>query len=499
MIPFGSGSLLFGCTNSMVLLTADPAFDNAQFKPLSNSVGLVDARAFANSTGRSLYFIGTDGMYKVDENAFSIDESNKISDGKLDAAFDQTKWDETRSNVAYDHRRQGIWIYLTRTVAPLNSVHYFYHIPSNSFWPQVFSEPNFDGPTVVAYVRPSDSQAPYVLLANDTKFCRFSEGSYFGSDGYPDPVTSLTRPSWTDFFNGYILSYIKLGPIFNPQRRRFKVRAIEVDLDIEIYNVPQLSSGVNPDEGTDVYPTPPEILAFMLSGETAEQAKGSAYRDRLIAQVIDFGELRGTSFDGVDTWEDVEGDGTILTDIDGGFLDADHGGGGRWETNETTDAALSITSTIDGNVGTGIGEYVVTNPFEEGQDREYAGPDSCVLKFASTYWRILDSDDNILYQSQETGATNPTDVSYYESPALSGLSADYRTTVAITGSPANSFSVKALGSLAPGRSNRKGVNVNAPAHYILLQALGRPLILESVGALLEDGGPNSTNTQTVVT
>ena len=56
-----------------------------------------------------------------------------------------------------------------------------------------------------------------------------------------------------------------------------------------------------------------------------------------------------------------------------------------------------------------------------------------------------------------------------------------------------------MGSLAPGRSNRKGVNVNAPAHYILLQALGRPLILESVGALLEDGGPNRTNTQTVVT
>jgi hypothetical protein len=461
----------------MVLLTQDPAFSGAQFKSLSHSVGLVGPTAFANATGRSLYFIGTDGLYVVNENSFAIDESNKISDGRLDDAFDQTEWDEVTENIVYDQRRQGIWIYLTRTVAPLNSVHYFYHIPTNSFWPQVFNDPDFDGPKVATAVRPADNQTMFTILANDSKVCRFSEGATFGSDGYPDPQsTGLTTPSWQDFFNGFILSYVKIGPIYNPQRRRTRVRAIEVDMDIEEYAVPQLSTGTDSTAGTDVYPIPPTTDVFLLSGETPEQAKGSAFRDKLLAQVLDAGDLQGTLF--IANAANTGGSYTDLTDTTNTALNGGLFSSGSYETQSG--------NTLDGNLLTGIGEYVVTNPFEEGQGREYSGPDSCELVFESTYWRIKLSS-TVLFQSAEDQTTT------------SFTDADYKTTIGITGSPASSFSVKNLGEIPAGRSNRKNLNVNAPAHYILIQGLGRPIILEEVAALIEDGGPNLKNTQTVVT
>ena len=494
MIPFGSNGLLFGCTNSMVLLTQDPAFSGAQFKSLSHSVGLVGPTAFANATGRSLYFIGTDGLYLVNENSFSIDESNKISDGRLDDAFDQTEWNEVTENIVYDQRRQGIWIYLTRTVAPLNSVHYFYHIPTNSFWPQVFNDPDFDGPKVATTVRPATSQTMYTVFANDSKICRFSEGATFGSDGYPDAQsTGLDTPSWQDYFNGFILSYVKIGPIYNPQRRRTRVKAIEIDMDIEEYAVPQLSTGTDSTAGTDVYPIPPETDVFLLSGETPEQAKGSAFRDKLLAQVLDSGDLQGTLFiattSSAGTYTDLTD--TSNTALNGGLFTAASSSTGSYETQSG--------NSLDGNYLVGVGEYVVTNPFEEGQGREYSGPDSCELVFESTYWKIK-SGGTELFRSAETGLSSPTDASYYEDQTTTSFTdADYKTTLVITGSPASSYSVKNLGEVPAGRSNRKNLNVNAPAHYILIQGLGRPIILEEVAALIEDGGPNLKNTQTVVT
>jgi hypothetical protein len=119
--------------------------------------------------------------------------------------------------------------------------------------------------------------------------------------------------------------------------------------------------------------------------------------------------------------------------------------------------------------------------------------------FESTYWKIK-SGGTELFRSAETGLSNPTDASYYEDQTTTSFTdADYKTTLVITGSPASSYSVKNLGEVPAGRSNRKNLNVNAPAHYILIQGLGRPIILEEVAALIEDGGPNLRNTQTVVT
>jgi len=500
---FGSTGLLLGCTNSMVLLTNDPAFTGAEFKSLSNSVGLVGSTAWANSTGRSLYFVGTDGMYRVDENAFSVDNSNKISDGKLDDAFDQAEWDEMTPTVVYDQRRQGMWIFMTRTVAPLNSVHYFYHIPTDSFWPQVFNDPDFDGPTVSCSIRPADGQTMFTAMANANKICRFSETSYFGSDGYPDPDSSgVATPSWQTFLQGYILSFIKIGPFYNPQRRRTKIRSIEIDMDSEEYIVPQLGDNESYGSGYNEYPTPPTVDTFLLSGDTPEQAKGQALRNKLMGVMIDFGDLKGKVFDATDAdatdgW--VNESGIDQTNIEGGVYDATDD---RWEKNDGTHIS-SYSKALDGNYTSAIGEYVVTNPFSEGQSREYSGPDTIVLVYESNYWRIKASTGGaVLFQSDTTGYVNPQDAQYYEDQTTTANNAgddDYRTVMAVVGSPSASYSVKNLGTVPEGRSNRKNCNVNAPAHYLLIQALGRPIILEGVAASIEDGGPNLKNTQTVVT
>tara|TARA_R100001510_G_scaffold57709_1_gene67050 strand:+ start:1187 stop:3481 length:2295 start_codon:yes stop_codon:yes gene_type:complete len=490
MRPFGSGGLLFGCTNSMVLLTQDPAFDNAEFKPLSNSVGLVGKEAFVNSTGRSLFFVGTDGMYQVDENAFSIDESNKISDGRLDDAFDQTKWNETRVTMGYDQGRQGIWVFLTRTQQPLNSVHYFYHIPTQSFWPQVFNDPDFTGPTVLATVRPDNLKTLYLMMANDTKICRFSDVAFFGSDGYPDADTSLTTPSWDTFFQGYIQSYVKIGPIYNNQRRRTTIKSIEIDMDIEEYQVPQLDTGTGPAAGTDVYPVPPTVDLFLSSGETPEDARGSALRNIVLMQIVDTADLRGTSWDTTDGW--VNESGNSGTALNGSVWN------GSTAFTESDGSTLNVTHTIDGNVDICEGEYTVTNPFKEGQDRAYEGPDGATLTYDSSdnYWKIKIST-TVQFRSNATNLINPTDADYFDDQTTT-LDALYQTQAIVTGSPAPTYSVKNLGKLAEGRSNRKNCSITAPAHYIVVQGLGRPIILESVAAHMTDGGPNQKNTQTVV-
>ena len=101
------------------------------------------------------------------------------------------------------------------------------------------------------------------------------------------------------------------------------------------------------------------------------------------------------------------------------------------------------------------------------------------------------------FRSNATNLINPTDADYFDDQTTT-LDALYQTQAIVTGSPAPTYSVKNLGKLTEGRSNRKNCSITAPAHYIVVQGLGRPIILESVAAHMTDGGPNQKNTQTVV-
>lgn len=215
-------------------------------------------------------------------------------------------------------------------------------------------------------------------------------------------------------------------------------------MDIEEYQVPQLDTGTGSGSGTDVYPVPPTVDLFLSSGETPEEARGSALRNIVLMQIVDTGDLKGTKFD--TTW--VNESGNTGTAVKGSVYD-----GTTWE--EEDGSTLSITHTIDGNVDICEGEYTVTNPFKEGQAREYEGPDGATLTYDSSdnYWKIKIST-TVQFRSNATNLINPTDADYFDDQTTT-LDALYQTQAIVTGSPAPTYSVKNLGKLTEGRSNRK--------------------------------------------
>ena len=225
-------------------------------------------------------------------------------------------------------------------------------------------------------------------------------------------------------------------------------------------------------------------------------------RDTVNAQIVDFGELNGQEYDAdADAWDPASVSSTTNAPFMLGLY-YDAGSHDRWEESETDHTAVpgSPAHALDGNHGLATGDYVVTNPFETGQGREYSGPDSATLLYESSRWRIK-IGSTVYYESSTTGEENPQGNFFYEDEVttLGGDDSEYRSQLAVLGSPPPSFSVKRLGAIAEGRSNRKNCNINSSAHYLMIQALGRPIILESVAVHIEDGGPNLKNMQTVVT
>ncbi|MEC7457968.1 MAG: hypothetical protein VYE42_08080, partial [Actinomycetota bacterium] len=249
---FGSSGLLIACRDSMTYMTTDPIFSNARMEQISREVGCLGPRAMCGGPEKSVFFIGSDGVYIARPNDFDINRGDRISSGALDGLFKRTDPDDLSSAVlAYDEGRQTLTALLSRN-EDFSSIHAMYDISTQSWWPFQIADTTNNNPTVVAVFKPllEERQTIWYGGPNGRISVQPVTGA-FHSDGMK--VSEANSWAVTENVTAFD-SRVLIGPINDDPSQRLLVRDIRVILqdNQEVLNVGASTSG---------YPTTTQILS----------------------------------------------------------------------------------------------------------------------------------------------------------------------------------------------------------------------------------------------
>ena len=194
LFEFRENSLVFGCQNSIFLLTGDPGETNSSssIQTISRDIGIVGSRAWAHGPNRSLYFFGSNGLYYLAPNQFNVSQTNRISVGRLDREFASIDLSAFNVILAYDYFLYGLHIFMSPKAQPaINSPvrHYFYDERSSALWPMEY--PNTHGPTACTYYPSTDPDKRRILMGGFDGHLRF-----FNKDAVDDDGVAIDNFVW---------------------------------------------------------------------------------------------------------------------------------------------------------------------------------------------------------------------------------------------------------------------------------------------------------------
>ena len=158
LIPFGDDYFIFGCANSIHLLDGDPA-DSGSIDEVSAATGIYSWTSWCKDDNSNLYFLGRDGLYRMDGgrskpvNLSKLQLPRLINDWALDSALH-------RVVLTYDTERRGMLLIKT-TLADGTCSGYFYSLETEGFYPVTFQTQNG---IFCAYDYNSDTPADRALL-----------------------------------------------------------------------------------------------------------------------------------------------------------------------------------------------------------------------------------------------------------------------------------------------------------------------------------------------
>ena len=217
IFPFHDKNLVFGCTNSIYILTDDPGpVDTAaEIRTISQDIGILSANSWCHGPNRSLYFFGQNGLYRMAPNEFNVNQANRVSSGRLDKTFSNI--DATRFNITlcYDYSVYGVHIFLQPKAAPLTNEpmqHYFYDERTDSLWPMEY--PGQTGPSSAMTFNSLDPSSRRVLLG-----------------GYDGVIRYFSQLALQDNNATPIDSHVWIGPIFIDNVTETKLMRIAGILD----------------------------------------------------------------------------------------------------------------------------------------------------------------------------------------------------------------------------------------------------------------------------
>jgi hypothetical protein len=237
IIPFFGNRLILGCSKTVWSLNGNPRVAGSTLTVAAAEVGIAGPKAWCVGPHQTVLFLGTDGaMYAIGPNDFNIDQSNKVSEGKLDFSLPNLDLSNNYIEMVWSSILRGVLVFVT----PINrapTTHYFWSVRGEGFFPWSFVADH--GPTA-ALMHESDVHTErVVLLFGFDSFVRQLDTEATSDDGSP------------------IISRVLCGPITWPPKlgsREFVLRELKVVLD-------EQSAGVT---------------CAVQVGDTAEQAKGAA-------------------------------------------------------------------------------------------------------------------------------------------------------------------------------------------------------------------------------
>lgn len=189
LIPHTDDYLIFGCTNSMWVLSGDPAY-GGQINNLSQTIGCVSGKAWCRGPGGEVIFLSRDGIYMIQSGGSSYPVS--ISRERIPEELLNVDPDLYAVNLVYDPQMRGVHIYRTRSSTDTTD-QWFFDWETKGFWR--WQVPSTREPMRVLYYASDRAHQTGVLLG-----CRDGYIRRYEDRNDTDEGTEIT-------------SYVLLGPI----------------------------------------------------------------------------------------------------------------------------------------------------------------------------------------------------------------------------------------------------------------------------------------------
>jgi len=502
-LMFGCSNSMHYLTGDPVFQTGD-----VQVVAMSRSIGIVGPDAWCQSQEKGAWMLGRDGLYYLAPNTFNIDRSARISAGRLDSFFlrldfgtpavgsvgpysggtggggttgtppkvlnpstgeitepilEEDLYGSTEvlsgggssllggagsgdivPSMCYDPDREGVWMFLTVSGVEENSIHLFYDMKTDSFWPQRFHDEVAYGPARAVFVQGDRTKESRMFLGGADSISFIGNEFAIGIDGYSASMSDEEQRA------RLVRSSLTFGPIIAPLPYRVLMSEVRMDMAEDKYELP---SGFN---NLSVEPT-----LSVSTGDTAQMGLG-----------LQTDELFVTSLN--------------LLVVDGGVAQTPlsptvYDGG---------TAAVPSPHRIDGRFAQRpFGRYTQDNPFAEGINRTYTGPSPWIIVWdnVNDVWTI-DRVGPIQTEYDQVSSDPSTPDGLMESsiqipvtPALAG-------NAVVSGASFPEAEVTEIGSVRSGRNVAKKCRIRAEAMYLTIASDGRPFAIERASAVVSQVG-----------
>jgi len=473
---------------------------------LTRSIGIAGRRAWCQSQEKGAFILANDGLYFINANDFNFNRANRVSAGRLDSFFlrldfgtpaiggtstlsggtlrsvttdqgsasgassqtqtqsggltDAATADKVDLGIAasslvsgistgeifpclcYDPDREGVWVFLSVSGVEQASLHLYYDLKTDSFWPQRFADPNIYAPTSASYVGTSRTKSGRLFMGGSKSLSVIERSFPIGIDGWTVSMTD------EDQRRQFVRSSLTFGPVIAQLPYRIMLNEVRIDLADDGYEVPNDFNDLSQDP-----------IVSVTKGDTAQTALGlqtdSLFVINLNPLVIDGGSAT------------VSGPTPLY---DGG------------------DVAEPSPNFIDGRFAVRpFGQYTQDDPFASGTSRVYNGPGNWVIQWDGTQWVIEDSVTFVNEYEQITddiGSPDGAMVTVTQNP----VSPDVKDNADVSGASFPEAEVQEIGTLVPGRNTAKKCRIRGEAMYFTIASDGKPWAIERMSAVVSQVG-----------
>jgi hypothetical protein len=492
----------------------DPS--SAQIVALTKSIGITSQRAFCQSQEKGAFILANDGLYFINANDFNFNRASRISAGRLDSFFLRLDFGtptiggtsafsggtlatlltsegsstganvyaqtpegglssesttskievgssvislfggestgEIFSSLCYDPDREGVWIFLSVSGIEDQSLHLYYDLKTDSFWPQRFADPNCYAPLSGIYVEQSRTKSGRLFMGSPESISIIDRSFPIGIDGWYSAIED------EDQRRQFVRASLTVGPLIGQLPYRIMLNEVRVDLGDDKYELP---TGFN---DLSSYP-----ILSLTSGDTAQSALGiqtdSLFVVNLNPLVIDGGNA------------EIPVSPTLY---DGG------------------DVTPPTPSKIDGRFAVRpFGQYTKDDPFSSGIARVFNGPSDWIIRWdpahpTSARWCIekITSTGPTVY-GIEYSQINP-DIAgpngLFSTTHQTPVSPDIRDNADISGAAFSASEVTEIGTLVPGKNTAKKCRKRAEAIYMTIASDGKPWSIERMSVIATQVG-----------
>lgn len=490
---------------------------SAQIVSLTKSVGISGRRAWCQSQEKGAFVLANDGLYFINANDFNFNRSNRVSAGRLDSFFLRVDFgtpaiggtsplaggtlrdlvtgdgaatgtlaktktpagalseEATASEIdlgtggttllggvangevfpclCYDPDREGVWIFLSVSGAEVASLHLYYDLKGDSFWPQRFADPVCFAPTSGVYIGTSRTNSGRLFLGGSQSISIIDRSFPIGVDGWDSEMSDEAQR------RQFMRSSLTIGPIIAQLPYRVMLNEVRIDLADDVYEVPSTF--------TDLSQSP---ILSVATGDTAQSALG-IQTDNIFA--INLNPLV----------------------IDGGAADTDYTGLLVYSGGLISEQPQS--NTIDGRFAVRpFGLYEQSDPFVAGLDRVYNGPADWIIRWdplapVAPAWCIErftggSPQYEIEYRQLVPDGVTPdgTMVTITQVP----IAPDETDNANVSGASFPESEVTEIGILQAGRNTAKKCRVRSEAMYLTIAADGRPWAIERMSVVISQVG-----------